>query len=100
MQFLSEKWQYVQTIEAYITEQRILLRKYSVHLYMLTKQALILKRCFLKDRILMILLLVFFGNDDYGMSWWQNYSVTRSQTVWKICFEYSMYDKNNLKKVI
>lgn len=32
MQLLSEKWQYVQTIEAYIKEQRILLRIYSVHL--------------------------------------------------------------------
>lgn len=64
-------------------------------LCILTNQALILKGIFLKDCLSMILLLVFFGNYDYGVAWWQNHSVARSQTVWEICSEYSMYDKNN-----
>lgn len=78
-----------------IQHQRYIFGYIGYLLCILTNQALILKRIFLKDCLSMILLLVFFGNYDYGVAWWQNHFVARSQTVWKICSEYSMYDKNN-----
>lgn len=56
------------------------------------KKIRILRVIFFKGSILTILLLVRFGNFTYWVAWWEKDFAVRSQTIWKICPNYCMYD--------